>query len=200
MRSEEQEDITLYKVVVNHEEQYSIWPSDRACPLGWNDVGKSGPKADCLAHIEQVWTDMRPLSLRKRMEEAARSPQPEAGEAATEDSAPDDLLQRLAAGSHPIELGLRPKVSAVILKECIDRGYVNIRFPATQGGTELGVRLDRHASDLSQADFENQTGVAHLVGSLTLNGVKVRCLADIDLTTLAGQGHLEVLENDGVKA
>jgi hypothetical protein len=96
-------------------------------------------------------------------------------------------------------LGLRPKVSAVILKGCIDRGYVNIIFPATKGGTELGVRLDRHASDLSQADFENQTGVAHLVGSLTLNGVKVRCLADIDLTTLAGHGHLEVIEHDTVK-
>jgi len=69
---EEREDNTIYKVVVNHEEQYSIWPVDREIPLGWKDTGKSGPKAECLAYIKEVWTDMRPLSLRKKMEEAAR--------------------------------------------------------------------------------------------------------------------------------
>jgi MbtH protein len=73
MSREENEDNTIYKVVVNHEEQYSIWPADRENPLGWNDAGKSGTKAECLAYIEEVWTDMRPLSLRKKMEENARS-------------------------------------------------------------------------------------------------------------------------------
>lgn len=67
----EEEDITVYKVVVNHEEQYSIWRADRDSPCGWNDVGKSGSKAECLAYIQEVWTDMRPLSLRKRMDQAA---------------------------------------------------------------------------------------------------------------------------------
>jgi MbtH protein len=65
----EAEDSTVYKVVVNHEEQYSIWPADRENPLGWKDGGKVGPKADCLAYIKEVWTDMRPLSLRKKMDE-----------------------------------------------------------------------------------------------------------------------------------
>lgn len=69
MGIEEQEDTTQYKVVVNHEEQYSIWPADRELPLGWNEGGKSGDKAACLQHIKEVWTDMRPLSLRKYMEE-----------------------------------------------------------------------------------------------------------------------------------
>jgi len=69
MNREEQEDNTIYKVVVNHEEQYSIWPADRENPLGWRDAGKSGPKAECLDYIKEVWTDMRPLSLRKKMEE-----------------------------------------------------------------------------------------------------------------------------------
>lgn len=69
MAWDEQEDTTIYKVVINHEEQYSIWPADRENPLGWNDVGVSGTKDECLAHIEEVWTDMRPLSLRKKMEE-----------------------------------------------------------------------------------------------------------------------------------
>jgi MbtH protein len=67
MSYNEQEDATEYRVVVNHEEQYSIWPSTREMPLGWNDVGKSGNKAECLAYIKEVWTDMRPLSLRKKM-------------------------------------------------------------------------------------------------------------------------------------
>jgi MbtH protein len=72
MNSDEREDTTIYAVVVNHEEQYSIWPADRELPLGWRDVGKSGLKPDCLAYIKEVWTDMRPLSLRKKMEEDAR--------------------------------------------------------------------------------------------------------------------------------
>lgn len=69
--NEEQEDTRTYKVVVNHEEQYSIWLADRENALGWNDAGKSGTKEECLAHIKEVWTDMRPLSLRKQMEKAA---------------------------------------------------------------------------------------------------------------------------------
>ena len=65
----EQEDTTIYKVVVNHEEQYSIWPAERENAPGWNDAGKTGPKQECLDYIKEVWTDMRPLSLRKKMEE-----------------------------------------------------------------------------------------------------------------------------------
>lgn len=73
MEPNEREDTTIYKVVVNHEEQYSIWPAEGENPLGWQDAGKAGPKAECLAWIKEVWTDMRPLSLRRRMEEAGRS-------------------------------------------------------------------------------------------------------------------------------
>ncbi len=75
MSWEDREDNTIYKVVVNHEEQYSIWPAHRENPLGWNDVGKSGPKQECLDYIKEVWTDMRPLSLRKKMEEMERDRQ-----------------------------------------------------------------------------------------------------------------------------
>ncbi len=72
MAWDDQEDTTVYRVVVNHEEQYSIWPVDREIPFGWRDAGKSGPKAECLAYIKEVWTDMRPLSLRKQMEAQAQ--------------------------------------------------------------------------------------------------------------------------------
>lgn len=67
MDADEKDVFEVYKVVVNHEEQYSIWPADNENPPGWRDVGKSGPKADCLAYIDEVWTDMRPLSLRRLM-------------------------------------------------------------------------------------------------------------------------------------
>ncbi len=65
----DREDTTIYKVVVNHEEQYSIWSDEKENPLGWKDVGKSGLKSECLEYINEVWTDMRPLSLRKKMAE-----------------------------------------------------------------------------------------------------------------------------------
>jgi MbtH protein len=64
MSADEQEDTTIYKVVVNQDGQYSIWATNRANPLGWDDVGNSGSKVECLAHIEKVWTDMRPLTIR----------------------------------------------------------------------------------------------------------------------------------------
>jgi MbtH protein len=67
---DENEDQT-YTVVINHEEQYSIWAVDRELPLGWSAVGKTGTKTECLDYIEQVWTDMRPLSLRKAIQRAA---------------------------------------------------------------------------------------------------------------------------------
>jgi MbtH protein len=66
--NDEVEDTRTYKVVINHEEQYSIWPDDRENPAGWRDAGKSGLKVECLDYIQNVWTDMRPLSLRRHME------------------------------------------------------------------------------------------------------------------------------------
>jgi MbtH protein len=73
MPTDESEDKQLYKVVVNHEEQYSIWPAHRDNPNGWRDAGKSGLKAECLQYVEEVWTDMRPLSLRIKMAEGNRA-------------------------------------------------------------------------------------------------------------------------------
>jgi MbtH protein len=66
------EDSTLYAVVVNGEEQFSIWPKHKALPLGWKASGREGQKQECLAYIDEVWTDMRPLSLRKRMQEESQ--------------------------------------------------------------------------------------------------------------------------------
>lgn len=64
------DDNTNFHVVINDEEQYSIWPDYKAIPAGWREAGKSGKKEECLAWIDEVWTDMRPLSLRKAMAES----------------------------------------------------------------------------------------------------------------------------------
>jgi MbtH protein len=62
-----EEDTATYQVVVNSEEQYSIWPDYKAVPSGWRAVGQAGTREACLDYIKEVWTDMRPLSLRQRM-------------------------------------------------------------------------------------------------------------------------------------
>jgi MbtH protein len=64
----EDDDTITYIVVMNDEEQFSIWPKRKAIPRGWRAVGTEGPKAECLRYIDEVWTDMRPLSLRRQME------------------------------------------------------------------------------------------------------------------------------------
>jgi MbtH protein len=62
------QDLCEYKVVKDDEEQYSIWPTDKGTSSGWRDTEKVGTKADCLEYIQQVWVDMRPLSLRRQAE------------------------------------------------------------------------------------------------------------------------------------
>jgi uncharacterized protein YbdZ (MbtH family) len=186
----DQKDSATYKVVVNQEEQYSISPAYKANPPGWRDAGKTGPKPECLAYIKEVWTDMRPLSLRKKMEELAQNPPPPLP--AQDANAPrrKSLVERLCEGNHSVEVSLRPDKTVKLFKEAIDRDYVHVKFTETNGGTEIGFRLDRANSDFSKANFEAGTGMAHVEGSLTLDYVKVKCVASIDLDTLSGVGRL----------
>jgi len=74
METDDEEATRIYNVVVNHEEQYSLWPAERALPNGWREAGKRGVRSECLAYIKEAWQDMRPLSLRKAMEEQANRP------------------------------------------------------------------------------------------------------------------------------
>lgn len=76
LTNSEDEDTRTYIVLINHEEQYSLWPHGKAVPDGWRTVGKEGSKDDCVKYVDEVWTDMRPLSLRKKMDEAAEYPSP----------------------------------------------------------------------------------------------------------------------------
>lgn len=187
---QEEDPFDTYKVVINHEEQYSIWPAERDNAPGWTDVGKVGTKQECLDYIGEVWTDMRPLSLRKEMEELARNPPPVEPQP---DPLPEgkSLVERLCEGKHEVEVSLQPDNTAQELKKCIDRRYIHIRFPNTKGGTELGISLNEDESDWSQGDFESGDGDICLVGELTLDFIDVRCIANIALATLQGYGHLE---------
>lgn len=106
----------------------------------------------------------------------------------------DELVQRLSQGEHPITVG-GPKPSLGEFQRRIEEmGYVFIKFTATQGGTDLGVRVDKTATDLTRSNFAKGIGVAHVEGTLTLNYAKVRCVAEVDLSTLNGTGHLVILE------
>jgi len=110
----------------------------------------------------------------------------------------NDLVKRLSEGSHPVEVSLRPERTIKLFREMLDREYLLIKFTQTKGGTELGFKLDKERSDLTQADLEAQTGKLRVCGELTLDYVPVRVVADIELPSLEGQGHLEILGEERV--
>jgi hypothetical protein len=105
----------------------------------------------------------------------------------------NELVQRLSQGDHSITVGGPHPSLEEFQKRLNEIGYVFIKFTNTQGGTDLGVRVDKSATGLGQPGAE-RNGIIHIEGTLTLNYVKVRCIADIDPATLKGTGHLVVLE------
>jgi hypothetical protein len=112
----------------------------------------------------------------------------------------NDLTQRLASGDNPVTVGGAEPSLEELRQRVEEMGYVLIKFTETRGGTELGVRLDQARSDLSAADFDQGSGTLHVEGTLILNDDPVRCIADIDLATLNGTGHLVVVEASDVTA
>jgi uncharacterized protein YbdZ (MbtH family) len=188
----ETEDATVYRVVINHEEQYSIWPDSSENPRGWTSVGVVGSKAECLSYIEAAWTDMRPLSLRKAMEQMEHvDAAPEPAQAASPIDE-ESLPVRLSRGPQPVELGLRPEKTVDALIRQIETGYVHVRFTETRGGTELTFPLEPGSAESIKEQIARDEGPLRLSGNLTLDYVPVRCVADIDLSTFAGTGKLEI--------
>ena len=99
-----------------------------------------------------------------------------------------DLVTRLSQGRHAVDVILRPDKGLPAFREAIRRGYVHIKFPETRGGTELTVKVDQQASCLEAVEAES--GSVKIVGTLTLDYVRVQCVAEIDLASLQGSGHL----------
>lgn len=111
----------------------------------------------------------------------------------------NELTQRLTTGQPVIVGGSQPSVDE-LRNRVGEMGYVLIKFTQTCGGTELGFPLDRDATDLSGADFDQGSGTIHVEGNLILNDDPVRCIADIDLATLKGTGRLALVEKSAVAA
>ena len=103
------------------------------------------------------------------------------------------ISSRLADGTHPVMYQARRDDGIQELREAVEREYVHVKFTGTRGGTELGFPLDPEGSDLSEADWESGQGAIHVEGELTLDGVPVRCVADLDLSSLEGTGQLVIL-------
>ena len=187
------------RVVVNQEEQYSIWPVDLDIPAGWKEIGFTGCKEDCVQHIKKIWTDMRPLSLRKHMEELEK----DRTNLKTKESVDCDndtkrledeqyeLVDFLSKGDHPVKLDLKSEKKDMELQKALDNGYVVIHFSDTRGGTDLGIRVEPDRCVLDKGDLQKLKGRIWVVGTLVLNDVRVRCTADINLEDFLGTGHLD---------
>ncbi|WP_406727876.1 hypothetical protein WJ438_29250 [Streptomyces sp. GD-15H] len=112
----------------------------------------------------------------------------------------DELVGRLSVEGQKTAVGGPSPSVRDLQRRITEMGYVFIKFTDTDGGTDLGVRVDEAASDLGGADFDKGTGSVHIEGTLTLNLVKVRCVTDIELSSLSGTGHLVALEEATVGA
>lgn len=183
----EEDVIETYKVVINGEEQYSIWPADRENAPGWKDAGREGSKKECLDFIEEHWTDMRPKSLREAMARAENDSVEDSTKAPSASVTP--LVERLSNGKHPLTYGRGGEGNRERLASDIQSRYVTIRFTGTQGETELGMSLVE-GTDIGAADFDAGTGSVHLEGELVLDFEEVRVSADLDLASLRGEGRV----------
>jgi len=179
MGADNKEDAAIYKVVMNYEEQYSIWPIDYEMPLGWNDTGKSGTKVECLDYINNVWRDMRPLSLRKKMAQDTHKIK--------------EMMYPLTEGRHVVRLGWSG-VSSTTVRDAIGRGFIVIEFTETPELPGVGLFIDKDAIDTRQADFDASRGHLKVEGTGNIYAIgKVRCIVDLDLATWEGTGSLTIL-------
>lgn len=181
-------DQELFQVLINEEEQYSLWPESVDVPDGWRTVGVSGTREVCLEYVDKTWTDMRPASLRREMAELARNLPPPTPHMA--ESLEPPLVERLSVGRHPVVVKMRRAGDLAGFRDCLGRRFVLITFTGTQGSTELGIRVNPKDIDASGADFETGRGEVKLAGALTLDFQPAICHATIRLPDLSGEGHL----------
>lgn len=194
MPSTDSADSTVYNVVINDEEQYSIWPEHREVPAGWRAVGVSGLKAECLDHIENVWTDMRPLSLRKAM---ANPPKVREKVNDVPQEAIESLPIRLSRQPQPVELILRSERSSDGVIQQLKSRCIHIRFTGTRGGTDLALAISETDAQRYMDQISSGEKRLHITGDLTLDYVPARCVAEIDLSKFAGTAQLNLLTQAG---
>jgi len=111
-----------------------------------------------------------------------------------------ELVQKLAEGDHPVAVGGSLPTLEDFKRRVTEMGYVFIKFTATRGGTDLGFRVDQSATRTEGADFDQGTGSVHVEGDLKLDYVPIRVVADVDLSTLVGTGHLVIRQEEPATA
>jgi uncharacterized protein YbdZ (MbtH family) len=163
-----------WRVVVNSEEQYSIWPADREPPSGWQPDGVEGTRDACLDHIATVWTDMRPKGLREWMEAHADMPP-----APPESELGPPLLEVLSH-TQPTRAVVTPADSVEAFRAALSRGVIHLSFPNTRGGTVLRIAVDSYRDDSQGFQIE---------GHLVLDGQRASCRVQLD-HELSGTGRL----------
>lgn len=107
-----------------------------------------------------------------------------------------ELPHKLAKGEHKVIISAIRDNPLEEFKAAVERNYVHVKFTETKGGTELGFRLDKEHSDFSKGDLEKGSGEITVAGNLKLDGVPVRCVATVDLGSMEGKGHLEILSEE----
>lgn len=105
----------------------------------------------------------------------------------------NELVKRLANGKHPIDFEFRTKELKEV-KDRIDNGFVFVSFVQTNGGTELGINIEKELTDISKANFEQGSGTLQISGTCTLNYQRIRCVAEVNLATRKGSGNLILLD------
>jgi len=186
-----------YSVVVNDEEQYSIWPIFKIVPEGWKEVGFKGKKEDCLSHISQVWTDMRPLSLRNKMDELQKEWTETVN---TKSETPSHTQSEMSSTVVFLVNGIHPISTKPTDNDCksfhtsLNRQYIHITFTDTAGGTCLGMRIDPNKTVFIDANFESELGSIEVEGICVLDYVRIKCFARINLQTLSGTASLEIIK------
>ena len=108
----------------------------------------------------------------------------------------NDLVQRLSKGVHPVIVGGPNPSAKEFNNQLTNIGYAFIKFTDTAGGTDLGVRIDPINTKIEEGDFDNSTGTVHVEGTLTLNFIPVRCVANIDLESMTGTAQLFTEKNE----
>jgi hypothetical protein len=111
----------------------------------------------------------------------------------------NELVERLSKGKHEVVIGHRDEPYDEI-KQRIEDGFIHIKFTQTKGGTELGINVDLNNTNVKELDFEQKKGLLHIEGTTNLNYNEVRCIADINLATKKGKGHLQVVKEELIKS
>ena len=192
-----------YRVLVNTEGQHAIVSYKKGIPAGWADVGVRGKKRACQEYVRYIWTDMRPMSLRKEMRDIQRRwknlerehEQKLRDHKKKPNDSRDHLIPYLSEGLHQLEPVLNPEKSAKKLQEAVEQGYIQIKFTGTRGYTGLGINLDAEACSITEGDYRKGTGKVHLEGEAQLDFVRLRCIADVDISTLKGTGYIITQDN-----